>query len=76
MTTLKEAIRLCRLDDKELVRLRKWNDDRWSGKWVLVRDIRRTYDMKCTHVVWIRPRFELCGPEYEGMEFGLYEGVR
>lgn len=72
----KKALGLCRLTNDDIVYLRKWNATHWDSKFITVRKLRENYDLKATRVVWMQPRFEYCGPDYLGMEFGLYEGVR
>ena len=66
--TLKEAFKLCRIDDGEIVRLRdSGSRDLISARPLTGREVRNRYDMKNTFVTEIAPRF--IGGNYEGFLF-------
>ena len=76
MISLKQAFGLCRITDDDMVFLRKWDAPRCNYQLIAVSRIKETYDLKATKVMWIEPRFESFGPDFLGMEFGLYEKVK
>lgn len=76
MISLKEAFGLCRVKDSDVVFLRKWNASRFDYQFMTVKIVKEQYDMKATKVLWVQPRFEMCGPDFLGMEFGIYCEVK
>lgn len=73
MVTLAKAIKLADLQADDLCYLRKIGTSRYDAQCLSVRDIRENYDMKATKVLHITPRFELYGPDYQGIEFEVTE---
>ena len=67
MITLKEAFKLCRIGDSEIVRLRDSSRDWISACPLTGQEVRNRYDMKNTFVTEIAPRFT--GGNYEGFLF-------
>lgn len=73
MITLAKAIKLTRLQADDLCYLRKIGTSRFDAQCLSVREIREQYDMKATKVLHIAPRFEMYGPDYQGIEFETTE---
>lgn len=68
MVTLKEAFKLCGVDDREVVHFSDRREDAGIWSWPMTgQEVRQKYDMKNTMVTDIRPYF-FCG-EYEGFMF-------
>lgn len=68
MITLKEAFRLCGIDDQEVVHLTDNKEDINFWTWPMTgREVREKYDMKHTMVTDIRSHFNW--GEYEGFTF-------
>lgn len=68
MITLKEALRLCRIDDDEVVHLCDRIEDMPMWSWPMTgRETKNKYDLKRTMVTAIFPYF--CCGEYEGFAF-------
>lgn len=68
MITLKEAIKLAKISDREIFYLRKENANKYDAEIFTLKDLRDKYDMKNTMVVSIQPRFldgDYCGIEFE-----------
>lgn len=71
MISLKEAVKLTRIKDDELVYVKYAEESELSVKIYSISELRNTFDMKNTNVIYILPYF-MCG-EYSGMEFILME---
>lgn len=69
MVTLKEAIKLTKLDDGDMCYIRKKGGSRYNGEWIEIKTIREKYDMKNTNVISITPR--LSEFDYRGIEFEI-----
>lgn len=73
MITLKEAFKLCRVDDREVVHLCDGIENALMWSWPMTGlEIRNKYDMQRTMVSAIMPHF--CVGEYEGFTFVISEG--
>lgn len=72
MVTLKEAFKLCRIDDREVIHLcdSVENERCWSNP-MTGKQVRERYDMKRTMVTAIVPHF--CFGEFEGFSFIISE---
>lgn len=70
MITLKEAIKLIDINDRELCYIRNKGSDKYGGKYLRIKEIRDKFDMKNTFVTKITPKFSFYG-EYEGIEFEI-----
>ena len=70
MITLKEAIKLTDINDRELCYIRNKGSDKNGGKYLTRKEIRDKFDMKNTFVTKITPRFTFYG-EYNGIEFEI-----
>lgn len=68
MISLIEAVKLCKIQENELVYLRKRGDDRMMYTLYSLREMRKSLDMRAIKVFSIIPRFEFFGG-YVGMEF-------
>lgn len=71
MISLKEAVKLTRIKDDELVYVKYAEESELSVKIYSLSELRNTFDMKNTAVIYISP-YLMCG-EYVGMEFILIE---
>lgn len=68
MITLKEAFKLCHVDDKEVVHFQDSVKATYIDKWPMTgKETREKYDMKNTMVAAILPHF--CMGEFEGFCF-------
>ena len=68
MISLKEAFRLCRIDDREVVHLCDNPEGSAIWSWPITgKEIREKYDLRNTIVTEIRPYF--CMGEFEGVLF-------
>ncbi len=68
MITLKEAFKLCGVDDREVIHFADSLDSANLWSWPLTgQEVRQKYDMKNTLVTAIRPHF--CCGEFEGVTF-------
>lgn len=79
MVTLIEAFRLTDVRDDDIVYLRPKGQTRFYSIIASGKRIREKLDMKRVKVVRISPRFEVCGYDYEGIEFtvtGPIERIR
>lgn len=72
MVTLKEAFKLCRIDDREVIYLcdSVENERCWSNP-MTGKQVREKYDMQRTVVTAIVPHF--CFGEFEGFSFIIRE---
>lgn len=70
MVSLKEAIKLSKLEDDKICYLRKKKASKYDALVISVADIRKKYDMKKTQIVSIQPKFYFDG-EYMGIEFEI-----
>ena len=70
MITLKEAIKLTDIKDRELCYIRNKGSDKNGGKYLTIKEIRDKFDMKNTFVTKITPRFSFYG-DYNGIEFEI-----
>ncbi len=68
MVTLKEAFRLCRVDDRQVIHLCDSVEQAQMWSWPMTgKEVREKYDMKHTMVTAIFPHF--CIGEFEGFTF-------
>lgn len=68
MITLKEAFKLCRIEDREIVHFRdRMENEQTPGFLVTGKGVKEKYDMKNTLVTAILPRF--CCGEFGGFTF-------
>lgn len=72
MVTMKEAFKLCRIDDREVIHLcdSVENEPCWSSP-MTGKQVREKYDMQRTMVTAIVPHF--CFGEFEGFSFIISE---
>lgn len=70
MISLKQALKLCCVDDIDLVYIRTAGSGRRDGQWWTGRNIREHFDMKRTQVKRIDVRFAYEG-DYEGFVFEI-----
>ncbi|MCI8843255.1 MAG: hypothetical protein HFF08_03990 [Oscillospiraceae bacterium] len=70
MITLKEAFKLCRIDDREVVHFCDSVEQEKMWSWPMTgKEVREKYDMKNTIVTSILPHF--CCGEFKGFSFVL-----
>lgn len=69
MITLKEALKVTKISEDEILYIRKKETEKYQVEILTLKEIRNKYDMKNIIVTGIQPRF-LCG-NYHGMEFEI-----
>ena len=69
MIDLREAFKLTKVQNGNIVYLRPYGANRFNSILATGRQVREQYDMRKLKVVSIQPRFERFGPDYMGMEF-------
>ena len=69
MISLKEAVKITRMEDDDVCYLRDEKKDQYATEIISVRNIRNKYDMKNTYVTIIQPRYS-CG-QFDDLEFIL-----
>ena len=70
MISLKEALKLIKMTENEVVYIKKEYTGKFDGNYYSLREIRNTFDIKNRKVTSIQPRFDSDG-EYCGMEFEI-----
>lgn len=71
MITLRQAMRLCDVEDCEFLNLIRDGQTRRDAVYASGRLIRETLDLRKVYVVRIEPIWEMYGPDYDGLLFTL-----